>query len=125
MGRFLIAGLAVLIWGAIALVGFNGVGRGQVTDTPTPATTDTPTPATTNTPTPAASVTPTASASVAATTAGTATATPRVQPAAVPVTGGNPSDGSANLILILAIALGAVAGTAGVLAASYGLTRRS
>jgi len=125
MGRFLIAGLAVLILGAIALVGFNGVGRAQVTDTPTPATTDTPTPATTNTPTPAASVTPTASASVAATTAGTATATPRVQPAAVPVTGGNPSDGSANLILILAIALGAVAGTAGVLAASYGLTRRS
>jgi len=125
MGRFLIAGLAVLILGAIALVGFNGVGRAQVTDTPTPATTDTPTPATTNTPTPAASVTPTASASVAATTAGTATATPRVQPAAVPVTGGNPSDGSANLILILAIALGALAGTAGVLAASYGLTRRS
>ena len=117
MGRFLIAGLAVLILGAIALVGFNGVGRAQVTDTPTPATTDTPTPA--------ASVTPTASASVAATTAGTATATPRVQPAAVPVTGGNPSDGSANLILILAIALGALAGTAGVLAASYGLTRRS
>ncbi len=127
MGRFLIAGLAVLILGAIALVGFNGVGRAQVTDTPTPATTDTPTPATTDTPTPASSATATvtASGSVAATTAGTATATPRVQPAAVPVTGGNPSDGSANLILILAIALGAVAGTAGVLAASYGLTRRS
>jgi hypothetical protein len=48
-----------------------------------------------------------------------------VQPAAVPITGGNPSDGSPNLALILAIALGAVAGTGGVLAASYGLTRRS
>jgi hypothetical protein len=124
MGRFLIAGLAVLLLGAVALVGFSGQGLAQVTDTPTPATTDTPTPATTDTPTPASSATATPT-SVAATTAGTATATPRVQPAAVPVTGGDPSGGSSDLILILAIALGAVAATGGVLAASYGLTRRS
>ncbi|TMF12357.1 MAG: hypothetical protein E6I38_03495 [Chloroflexi bacterium] len=124
MGRFLIAGLAVLILGAIAVVGFTANSQAQtVTPTDTPAGSPTDTPAPTASATTAGSATPTSS--VAATTAGTATATPRVQPAAVPVTGGNPSDGSANLILILAIALGAVAGTAGVLAASYGLTRRS
>ena len=124
MGRILIAGLAVLILGAVALLGFNGQSQAQ-----SPTDTETPAPSATDTPAPTATVTAagsaTATGSVAATTAGTATATPRVQPAAVPVTGGNPSDGSANLILILAIALGAVAGTAGVLAASYGLTRRS
>ena len=124
MGRILIAGLAVLVIGVVALVGFSANGQAQVTDTPTPAATDTPSPAPSATPT-VASSTPTASASVAATTSGSATATARAQPAAVPVTGGNPSDGSPNLILILAIALGAVAGTGGVLAASYGLTRRS
>ena len=123
MGRFLIAGLAVLILGAIALLGFNGQSQAQ-----SPTDTETPAPSVSATPTaaPSASATVSASASVAATVgSGTATATPRAQPAAVPVTGGNPSDGSPNLILILAIALGAVVGTSGVLAASYGLTRRS
>jgi len=123
MGRVLIAGLAVLILGAVALLGFNGQSQAQ-----SPTDTETPAPSVSATPTaaPSASATVSASASVAATVgSGTATATPRAQPAAVPVTGGNPSDGSPNLILILAIALGAVAGTSGVLAASYGLTRRS
>ena len=123
MGRILIAGLTVLVLGVIALVGFSAQGQAQVTDTPTPAATDTATPAATDTATPTA--VPTASAAATTSGSATATATARAQPAAVPVTGGNPSDGSPNLALILAIALGAIAGTGGVLAASYGLTRRS
>ena len=120
MGRILIAGLAVLILGTVALLGFSGHSKAQSpTDTPAPTASET------ATATAAPSATATETASVAATTSGTATATPRAQPAAVPVTGGNPSDGSPSLILILAIALGAIAGTGGVLAASYGLTRHS
>ncbi len=105
--RIFVAGLVVLMVGAFMLIGFAAgapTALGQATDTPTPTTT--------------ASASVSASASVAASASA-------VQPAAVPLTGGNPSDGSPNLALILAIALGAVAGTGGVLAASYGLTRRS
>jgi len=124
MGRILIAGLGVLILGTVALLAYSAQSQAQsVTPTETPAATTSETPSPTLAASPSASAT--ATASVASTTSGTATATPRAQPAAVPVTGGNPSDGSPNLMLILAIALGAVAGTGGVLAASYGLTRRS
>ena len=127
MARVLIAGLAVLILGAVALVGYSAQSQAQsVTPTETPVASVSAT--ATAAPSVSATATVSASASVAATVStgsGTATATPRAQPAAVPVTGGNPSDGSPNLLLILAIALGAVAATGGVLAASYGLTRRS
>lgn len=124
--RILIAGLVVLMAGAIMVLGLSSgasqtLGQGLPTDTPTATPSDTPTP------TAVATATPTGTATIAATgspTASPASASP-VQPAAVPITGGNPSDGSPNLALILAIALGAVAGTGGVLAASYGLTRRS
>jgi hypothetical protein len=129
MGRMLVAGLVVLTVGAFMVggVAFDATNAlGQV-DTPTPT-------ATVGTATPTASATATATGTVAATTAAATspagattaavTASP-VQPAAVPVTGGDPSNGSASLALILIIGIGAVAGTAGVLAASYGLTRRS
>ena len=121
--RILIAGLVVLMVGAFMVVGFASeapTALGQGTDTPTPSPSASPTASATASPTTSASAT----ASVSASASVAASASP-VQPAAVPVTGGDPSDGSPNLALILAIALGAVAGTGGVLAASYGLTRRS
>jgi len=120
--KVLIAGLVLMV-GAFIVVGLaSGAppALAGLTDTPTPTASETPTPTASATATP----TTTASASVSASASVAASASP-VQPAAVPLTGGNPSDGSPNLALILAIALGAVAGTGGVLAASYGLTRRS
>ena len=120
--KVLIAGLVLMV-GAFIVVGLASGAppalAGLPTDTPTPTASETPTPTASATATP----TTTASASVSASASVAASASP-VQPAAVPLTGGNPSDGSPNLALILAIALGAVAGTGGVLAASYGLTRR-
>jgi|GraSoiStandDraft_35_1057300.scaffolds.fasta_scaffold160847_1 hypothetical protein len=123
MGRIFVAGLVIVMVGAFMVIGLaseapNALAGVIPTDTPTPTASDTPTPSATATPTTTASASVSASASVAASASA-------VQPAAVPLTGGNPSDGSPNLALILAIALGAVAGTGGVLAASYGLTRRS
>src|SRR5207249_8184988 len=100
----------------------NARAGGIPTDTPTPTASDTPTPSASATPT--TTVSASASASVSASASAAASHTP-TQPAAVPVTGGDPSDGPTNLALILLIGLGAVAGTAGVLAASYALTRRS
>jgi|SRR5438093_164540 len=125
MGRALIAGLLVLMVGAFMVGGLAfqaSDALGQATDTPTPTASASPTVSATATATAAGTVTPTGSPAASVTR--TATASP-VQPAAVPVTGGDPSDGSANLALILVIGIGAIAGTAGVLAASYGLTRRS
>jgi hypothetical protein len=129
MGRILIGGLVVLMVGAFMVIGLaseapRGALAGIATDTPTPTASDTPTPSVSATAT--ATATAAASGTVTASPAasGTVTASP-VQPAAVPVTGGDPADGSANLALILVIGIGAIAGTAGVLAASYGLTRRS
>ncbi len=118
--KVLIAGLVLMV-GAFIVVGLaSGAPPALAGLTPTPTASETPTPTASATATP----TTTASASVSASASVAASASP-VQPAAVPLTGGNPSDGSPNLALILAIALGAVAGTGGVLAASYGLTRRS
>jgi hypothetical protein len=116
----LVASCAVLAGLALAIDEQSVAG--QATDTPTPAPTDT------ETPTPAASVT--ASPTVAPTStaaAGTAspTATARVAtvtPAAVPGTGGEPG-GSSNLLLILALGVGVVAGAAGL--AGIAVTRRS
>ena len=125
MGRIFVAGLVIVMVGAFMVIGLaseapNALAGVIPTDTPTPTASDTPTPSATETP----RATPSASASVSPSASVAASASP-VQPAAVPLTGGNPSDGSPNLALILAIALGAVAGTSGVLAASYGLTRRN
>src|SRR5438093_13459528 len=118
--KVLIAGLVLMV-GAFIVVGLaSGAPPALAGLTPTPTASETPTPTASATATP----TTTASASVSASASVAASASP-VQPAAVPLTGGNPSDGSPNLALILAIALGAVAGTGGVLAASYGPTRRS
>ena len=94
---------------------------GQATDTPTPAPTDT------ETPTPAPSVTASPTVAPTSTAAGTASPTTTasvatVTPAAVPGTGGEPG-GSSNLLLILAIGAGVVAGTAGL--AGFAVTRRS
>jgi hypothetical protein len=127
MGRMLVAGLLVLMIGAFVVIGLASEAPSALagvipTDTPTPTASDTPTPSASATATATAAATGTVTASPAA--SGTVTASP-VQPAAVPVTGGDPSGGSANLALILVIGIGAIAGTAGVLAASYGLTRRS
>ena len=129
MGRMLVAGLAFLLVGAFVVMGFvyaapTALGQPAPTDTPTPTASDTPTPSVSATATATATAAGTGTATAAPATSGTVTASP-VQPAAVPVTGGDPSDGSASLALILLIGMGAVAGTAGVLAASYGLTRRS
>jgi hypothetical protein len=95
---------------------------GQVTDTPTPAPTDTetPTPAPSVTASPTVAPTSTAAAGTASPTATARVAT--VTPAAVPGTGGEPG-GSSNLLLILAIGAGVVAGTAGL--AGFAVTRRS
>jgi hypothetical protein len=122
MGRMLISGFVILLGALAMLTMFSSESQAQgvPTDTPTPTASETPTPTASATATP----TTTASASVSASASVAASASP-VQPAAVPLTGGNPSDGSPNLALILAIALGAVVGTGGVLAGSYGLTRRS
>src|SRR4029453_12797228 len=126
MGRLLVAGLFVLVVGAFMVIGFASEApkalAGIPTDTPTPTASATATASGTATATATVAATGTAPASPAA--SGTVTPSP-FQPAAVPVTGGDPSDGSASLALILVIGIGAVAGTAGVLAASYGLTRRS
>ena len=123
MGRILISGFVMLLGALAMLTMFSSESQAQggPTDTPTPTASDTPTPSASATPTTTAS----ASASASASARSVAASASPVQPAAVPLTGGNPSDGSPNLALILAIALGAVAGTGGVLAASYGLTRRS
>jgi len=95
---------------------------GQATDTPTPAPTDTetPTPAPSVTASPTVAPTSTAAAGTASPTATARVAT--VTPAAVPGTGGEPG-GSSNLLLILAIGAGVVAGTAGL--AGFAVTRRS
>ncbi len=124
MGRIFLAGLVMAMVGAFVVIGLasgapNALAGQIPTDTPTPTASDTPTPSATATTTGTAAATRTATASAAA----SVTASP-VQPAAVPVTGGDPSDGPTNLALILLIGMGAVAGTAGVLAASYALTRR-
>jgi hypothetical protein len=114
------ASLALLAGLALAVDEQSAAGQ-TPTDTPTPAASDTPTPAATASPTAATSATPTASAAAA----GTGTATPRaatVTPAAVPGTGGEPGS-STNLLLILAIGAGLVAGTAGL--AGVAITRRS
>jgi hypothetical protein len=96
---------------------------GQVTDTPTEtpaAPTDTPSPAPSVTASPTAAPTSTAAVGTASPTrtAGPATVTP----AAVPGTGGEPG-GSSNLLLILTLGAGVVAGTAGL--AGIAVSRRS
>jgi hypothetical protein len=126
MLKLIAAGVAACaVLAGVALAVNEDSVAGQVTDTPT----DTPAPAT-DTPAPTASpATATATAGVATATptgaAGTATATPRavtVTPAAVPGTGGDPGS-STNLLLILAIGAGLVAGAAGL--AGVAVTRRS
>jgi hypothetical protein len=119
-----VAACAVLAGVALALNDESAAGQ---TVPPSPTDTETPTP-------PAASPSPspaTATATAAAATptgtgaAGTATPTPRaatVTPAAVPGTGGDPGS-STNLLLILAIGAGLVAGAAGL--AGVAVTRRS
>lgn len=94
----------------------------QATDTPTPtATLASPTATATASP---ATGTPTG-------TLATGTASPRsptgspTQPAAVPVTGGEPGSSSLDLALVIALAAGAIAGVAGLFAVSYSISRRS
>ena len=128
MGRIFVAGLVVVMVGAFMVTGLaseapNARAGGIPTDTPTPTASDTPTPSASATPT--ATVSASASAFGNPASASAAASHTPTQPAAVPVTGGDPSDGPTNLALILLIGMGAVAGTAGVLAASYALTRRS
>src|SRR5438552_17913507 len=107
MGRIFVAGLVIVMVGAFMVIGLaseapNALAGVIPTDTPTPTASDTPTPSATATPTTTASASVSASASVdIGRAAGKATA--------MPPTGGNPSDGSPNLTLNLAIALGAVA----------------
>ncbi len=119
-GLPLIAAIAVIL--AIAL---SGAGSqisdvyAQVTDTPTPTVTAS------DTPTPTASATATPTSTAGSPTATTTTSATPVQPAAVPVTGGEPGSGSSGLVLAFALGLGAIAIMGGLLAASHVLTRRS
>jgi hypothetical protein len=118
-----VAACAVLAGVALALNEESAAG--QATDTPTPVGTDTPTPVATASPATATATAVAATATPTGAAAGTATATPRaatVTPAAVPGTGGDPGS-STNLLLILAIGAGLVAGAAGL--AGVAVTRRS
>ena len=116
----MVASCAVLAGLALALNEETGAQTLPPTDTPTPAATDTPTPAPSVTASPTVAPTSTAAAGTASPTATARVAT--VTPAAVPGTGGEPG-GSSNLLLILAIGAGVVAGTAGL--AGFAVTRRS
>ena len=115
-----VVALAVLAGLAIA-IDDEATWAGVLTPTPTE------TPAATETPSPAPSVTASPTVAPTSTVAGTASPTTTasvatVTPAAVPGTGGEPG-GSSNLLLILAIGAGLVAGTAGL--AGFAVTRRS
>jgi hypothetical protein len=122
----MVASLAVLVALTVAVSEDYGNVAVAGTDTPTPEpATDTPTPApaTATATAGAATATATAAAGTATPTPATRTATPAaVTPAAVPGTGGEPGS-STNLLLILAIGAGLVAGTAGL--AGIAVTRRS
>jgi hypothetical protein len=115
----MVASCAVLAGLALAIEEDAWAGLPLPTDTPTPAPTDTPSPAPSVTASPTVAPTSTAAGTASpTTTASVATVTP----AAVPGTGGDPG-GSSNLLLILAIGAGVVAGTAGL--AGFAVTRRS
>ena len=116
-----VAAFAVLAGLAIA-IDEEATWAGVLTPTPTetPAATETPSPAPSVTASPTVAPTSTAAAGTASPTATARVAT--VTPAAVPGTGGEPG-GSSNLLLILAIGAGVVAGTAGL--AGFVVTRRS
>ena len=117
-----VAALAVLAGLAIA-IDDEATWAGVLTPTPTEtpaAPTDTPSPAPSVTASPTAAPTSTAAAGTASPTATARAAT--VTPAAVPGTGGEPG-GSSNLLLILALGAGVIAGTAGL--AGIAVNRRS
>jgi len=113
-----VAACAVLAGLALAVEEDAWAGIPSPTDTPAP--TDTPSPAPSATAAPTAAPTATAAAGTAAPTATARVAT--VTPAAVPGTGGEPGS-STNLLLILALGAGVVAGTAGL--AGIAVARRS
>ena len=112
MVRILAAGIFAVLVAAVLVVGFASEAQEALAGVPT------------DTPTPTASATPTASPTSSASASASPTAS-AAQPAAVPQTGGEPTGGSLSLDLLIALATGAIAGTAGLFAASYALTRRS
>jgi hypothetical protein len=116
----MVASCAVLAGLALAIEEDAWAGLPSPTDTPTPAPTDTPSPVASVTASPTVAPTSTAAAGTASPTATARVAT--VTPAAVPGTGGEPG-GSSNLLLILALGAGVVAGTAGL--AGIAVSRRS